>query len=458
MQRRIFGIETEYGITCAGDAGALPPLDAEQAARELFAPVMRESRSTNLFLPNGGRLYLDVGAHPEYATAECDSLWDLLAQVRAGSKMLADLAAVSTGEIRERGIPGTLHLFGNNNDYEGNSFGCHENYLLRRRRDFREVADALVSFFVTRQIISGAGDIRIDDEGSGRYVISSRADQMHDALSAATTRSRPIINTRDEPLGDASAYRRLHVIVGDSNMAEPTTALKVASADLVLGAIELGVDLRDLALADPMEAIRTISEDLEGTARVDLADGRSMTAAEVQAEILERVLGYVPREELDDLYKYLVDLWERSIHAVTTGDWSSIDTEIDFAIKKRLLESYRERSGADWADPRVQRLALSYHDITGAGLLARLEASGLVRRLTKPEQVRAAMDLPPPTTRASLRGAAIRAAQVAKRDIGVDWVNVRLDREGIAIALQDPFATEDTRVDSILAVLGGDTD
>ena len=455
MNRRIFGIETEYGITAASEDGT-STLDAESAARELFIPVLEKARSTNVFLPNGGRLYLDVGAHPEYATAECDGLWDLLAQVRAGSQILSGLATHADERMAAQGIATTIHLFGNNQDSQGSSYGCHENYLMRRRRDFREVADSLVSFFVTRQIVTGAGDVRVGPDGQGSYVLSARADQMHDALSSATTRARPIINTRDEPLAESGAYRRLHVIVGDSNMAEPTTALKIAASDLVLNAVEQGVRFADLVLADPLAAIRTISADLSGQVPVELADGRMLTAAQIQTEIRSRALSVDTTETLPPLYPYLVDLWERGIKAIATGRWGSIDTEIDFAIKHKLLTAYMKRSGAAWADPRVARLALSYHDITQAGLLPRLEEAGVVLRLTDPQQVLTAESVAPQTTRAALRGKAIQAASRSRRDLGVDWVNLRQDSQGISIALQDPFALEDPRVDDLISKLAGD--
>lgn len=453
MQRRIFGIETEYGITCSDRATGRPAMEAEAAARELFASALRQSRSTNLFLPNGGRLYLDVGAHPEYATAECDQLWDLLAQIRAGAQILADMAQEGDQRLLAAGTDASIHLFGNNQDYEGNSYGCHENYMLRRSRDFRDVADSLVAFFVTRQIVVGAGDLRRGEDGEVRYLISSRADRMQDAVSAATTRSRPIINTRDEPLGDASSYRRLHVIVGDTNVAEPTTALKVASADLVLGAVEQGVNLSDLELENPMTSIREIAADLDGQALLELKDGRRMTAAQIQTEILERALSKADEVSMNDLYRYLIDLWQRATHAYASGDWSSIDTEIDYAIKKKLIDGYIARSGVPLSDSRITRLILAYHDITGAGLAPKMEQSGLVRRLTSNEQVITAMESAPATTRASLRGGVIRAAQDARRDLGVDWVNLRLDGRGLQIALQDPFATEDSRVDELISII-----
>lgn len=417
----------------------------------LFAPLVRRGRSTNVFLPNGGRLYLDVGAHPEYATAECSDLWDLLAQVRAGSALLADMAAEANEELRRAGVPGTLHLFANNLDSAGNSFGCHENYLLRRSRNFREMADALITFFVTRQIVVGAGSISEDDAGRAIYVLSPRADQMHDALSGATTRARPIINTRDEPLSDSTSYRRLHVIVGDTNVAEPTTALKVASTDMVLHAMESGVDFSDLVLDDPMEAIRQINTDLTGTQTIALQDGRKMTAVELQKEIKRRTLSALSEDEIPELYVYLLNLWDRALQAFSSADWSGVDREIDFAIKKRLLDSYRDRTGADWDDPRVTRLALAYHDITEAGIFPRLEDSGAAVRLTTPDHVLHAQTHPPATTRAVLRGRVIAAAQAYRRDVGVDWVNLRLEGAGMSITLQDPFATRDDGVEALLA-------
>ena len=273
VRRRVFGIETEYGLTAASPSGATP-MDAEHAARQLFEPLLHQGRSSNLFLRNGGRLYLDVGAHPEYATAECDRLEDLLEQDRAGSSMLADLATQADNALSELGTDLRLHLFRNNLDSQGNSYGCHENYLLHRRRDFRQVADALVAFFVTRQILVGNGWINTT-AAAPRLQFSQRADQMWDAVSSATTRSRPIINTRDEALADSGAYRRMHVIVGDTNVAEPTTALKVGMTELLIHAIEDGLQIADLALADPMRAIREINADLSGSATVELANGRT---------------------------------------------------------------------------------------------------------------------------------------------------------------------------------------
>lgn len=454
MDRRIYGVETEYGITCASNIGEEPPLEAEAAARELFAPLVRQGKSTNLFLANGGRLYLDVGAHPEYATAECDNLWDLLAQDRAGTNLLAGLTNRANQSLRDQQVPGTIHLFRNNLDSAGNSFGCHENYLLRRRRDFREVADALVTFFVTRQILVGAGAVKELSPGQYNYCFSARSDQMWDAVSAATTRARPIINTRDEPLADAGSYRRMHVIVGDSNMAEPTTALKVGSVELLLDAIDRGVGLDDLALEDPLAAIKEINSDLDAKLLLPMKNGSSMRAVDVQQIILERVLSVLNLEELSEIQRYVVDLWQRTIEAIRSTNWDSINTEIDFAIKRQLLDSYIARTGYDLGDSRVSRLLLSYHDIAAQGLRNKLERAKLMLRLTNQGRVDEAESAAPRTTRAHLRGRVIRAAEEHRRDLNVDWVHLRLEGEQQrAVALQNPFETESRQVDEMVELI-----
>lgn len=451
MRRRVVGIETEYGLMAALAGGGASSMDAEHAAQQLFEPLLRQGRSSNLFLRNGGRLYLDVGAHPEYATAECDRLDDLLEQDRAGSVMLSELALEADEAFAQLGRPERLHLFRNNLDSQGNSCGCHENYLLHRRRDFRQVADALVSFFTTRQILVGNGRIRRSAAGAA-LSFSQRAEQMWDSVSSATTRSRPIINTRDEPLADSSSYRRMHVIVGDTNVAEPTTALKIGMTRLLLQAVEDGLAIEDLALADPMRAIREISLDLSGRAEVELADGRRTTPVEIQRIIRERVLGSIDPDSMDGLHRYVADLWGRGLDAIESGDWSGVDTELDIAIKRKLLTAYAAKAGTGLADPRVARLELSYHDITAQGLLPKLERSGLVKRLTTDEGVRRAITTPPMTTRARLRGAIIAAAQEARADLSVDWVHARLDDHSAApLSLQDPLASEDPRVDEFIA-------
>ena len=299
LARRIIGVETEYGITCAPTTDGPPPMDADHAARELFDPVVQRSRSSNVFTRGGARLYLDVGSHPEFATAECDRLEDVLAQDRAGELVMADLAEQANARLAATGVPGRIHLLKNNRDAEGNGFGCHENYLVRRRGDFWNDARTLVPHLVTRQILVGAGHIAADGDtrraaaGLRGYVFSQRADQMWDAVSSATTRARPLINTRDEPHADAERYRRMHVIVGDSNIAQGSTLLKVAAMDLLLDYLEHGGELGDLALADPMRAIRDTCHDMSGGVLLERSDGRTITPLEVQAEHLGRLRDHV---------------------------------------------------------------------------------------------------------------------------------------------------------------------
>ena len=463
--RRIIGVETEYGITCASTTGGIPPLDADHAARELFEPVVRLGRSSNVFTRGGARLYLDVGSHPEFATAECDELADLLAQDRAGEITMADLAEQANTRLEQRGVPGRIHLLKNNLDAEGTGFGCHENYLVRRRGDFWNDARTLVPHLVTRQILVGAGHILLGDPNDpndpsdhgapARYVFSQRADQMEDAVSSATTRSRPLINTRDEPHADAELYRRMHVIVGDSNIAQGSTLLKVGAMDLLLDYLEEGGSLADLQLAFPMRAIRDTCHDLTGTVALELADGRTITPVDLQAEHLVRVREHVRNLDLSDLQHHVLDLWERGLEAVRSGRPQDVATDLDWAAKHQLLARYAERTGAELGEPRMARLALAYHDVSRSdGLRLKLERAGLLRRLIDEQACGTAVDTPPATTRAHLRGTAIGRAQDLRRDLSADWVNLRLDDGRTRpVALRDPFNAVDERVDVLMAAM-----
>ena len=227
-------------------------------ARYLFRRVVHWGRSSNVFLENGARLYLDVGSHPEYATPECDGMTDLVAHDKAGERILEALLAAAEVRLHDEGISGDVFLFKNNTDSAGNSYGCHENYLVARQGEFARIADVLIPFFVTRQIYCGAGKVLHGPRGA-QFCISQRAEHIWEGVSSATTRSRPIINTRDEPHADAERFRRLHVIVGDSNMSEFTTFLKVGVTDLVVRMVEENTVMRDLTLENPIRAIREIS-------------------------------------------------------------------------------------------------------------------------------------------------------------------------------------------------------
>ena len=455
MKRRVIGIETEYGLTCATRSGARATHDADAAAHLLFEPFAQGGRAPNLYLRNGGRLYLDVGAHPEYATAECDTLLDLLAQHRCGDELLNQLNDAASSLLSQLPDPEEIYLFRNNVDSAGNSFGCHENYLLHRRRDFRQVADGLVAFFVTRLILVGAGHLRRQGTQLS-YCFSQRAEQMWEAVSSATTRTRPIINTRDEPLADAGQYRRLHVISGDTNVCEATTFLKVGMTALVLDAVEEGMDLKDLELADPMMAIRQINHDLSGQIKIAMVNGPDLSAVEIQERILQRVIDVLKIERTSDSLEptthAIIDLWQRGIHALRSQDWSGIDHELDFAIKYRLIREYLKRKQTTLDDPRVARLLLSYHDIGPHGLRQALERTGAMRRMTTDERVNNACVSAPQTTRAHLRSKIINAAEEAGVELALDWVRAsRIDDPNRYVLMNDPFATSSLAVDDFIS-------
>lgn len=452
MDRRIFGIETEYGVTCAFRGQRR--LSPDEVARYLFRRVVSWGRSSNVFLSNGARLYLDVGSHPEYATPECDSLLSLLAHDRAGERILEGLCIDAEQRLREEGINGDIYLFKNNTDSVGNSYGCHENYLIERSGDFAALADGFIPFLISRQILVGAGKVLQTPRGA-LYCISQRADHMWEGISSATTRSRPIINTRDEPHADADLYRRLHVIVGDSNMSDTTNFLKVGAADLVLRMLESGMVMRDLSLENPIRAIREISHDITGTARVRLANGRELSALEIQCEYLDRVQTFVDRRELssDTTVQRILTLWRKTLKAVESGDHSLIDREIDWAIKKSLIDRYMRKHDLTLSSPRIAQIDMAYHDINRSrGLYYLLERSGLVDRLLGDIEIFEAKSVPPQTTRAKLRGDFVRRAQERRRDFTVDWVHLKLnDQAQRTVLCKDPFISTDERVDRLIA-------
>ncbi|MFD2468771.1 MULTISPECIES: Pup--protein ligase [Amycolatopsis] len=452
MQRRIFGIETEFGVTCTFHGQRR--LSPDEVARYLFRRVVSWGRSSNVFLSNGSRLYLDVGSHPEYATAECDDLTQLVTHDKAGERILEDLLVDAERRLADEGIGGDIFLFKNNTDSAGNSYGCHENYLVTRAGEFSRIADVLLPFLVTRQLICGAGKVLQTPRGAV-YCLSQRAEHIWEGVSSATTRSRPIINTRDEPHADAERYRRLHVIVGDSNMAEPTTMLKVGSAHLVLEMIEAGVQFRDFTLDNPIRAIREISHDLTGRRQVRLAGGREASALDIQREYHARAVQHLKENGSTPANERVVELWGRALEAVEEQDFSKIDTEIDWAIKHRLVERYRAKHDLDLSSPRVAQLDLAYHDIRrGRGVFDLLQRKGLVRRVTDDGEIEAAKDTPPQTTRAKLRGDFIAAAQAAGRDFTVDWVHLKLnDQAQRTVLCKDPFRAVDERVERLIGSL-----
>jgi proteasome accessory factor A len=450
VDRRIFGVETEYGVTCTFRGQRR--LSPDEVARYLFRRVVSWGRSSNVFLRNGARLYLDVGSHPEYATPECDSIVDLVTHDKAGERILEGLLVDADQRLREEGIAGDTYLFKNNTDSAGNSYGCHENYSVSRHQDFGRLTDVLTPFLVTRQLICGAGKVLQTPRGAV-YCVSQRAEHIWEGVSSATTRSRPIINTRDEPHADAERWRRLHVIVGDSNMSETTMLLKVGSTDLMLRMIEAGAALRDMTLDNPIRAIREISHDVTGRSLVRLANGREISALEIQYEHLNRAKDFTDKNGLDAIGKRVLEMWERALGAIENGNLDKIAREIDWVTKYQLIERYRARHDLPLSAPRVAQLDLAYHDIRrGRGLYYLLLRNGAVDRVTRDLDIFEAKSIPPQTTRARLRGEFIRHAQEKRRDFTVDWVHLKLnDQAQRTVLCKDPFRSVDERVDRLIA-------
>ncbi|MEZ5207365.1 MAG: proteasome accessory factor PafA2 family protein [Acidimicrobiales bacterium] len=371
-----------------------------------------------------------------------------------GERILEQLLESAEQRLSEEGIRGTIYLFKNNTDSAGNSYGCHENYLTSRRDDFSQYAEVLIPFLVSRQIYAGAGKVLQTARGA-MFCISQRAEHIWEGVSSATTRSRPIINTRDEPHADAERYRRLHVIVGDSNMSEYTTFLKVGAAALLLRMLEDPlVQPRDMTLENPIRAIREISHDLTCQRRVRLANGREMSALDIQREYLDRALKYAERRDLQPLEKRALDMWEHCITNLEIDPFR-LDREVDWVIKHNLVEQYRAKHDLPLSHPRVALLDLQYHDVSRTrGVFYKLQDRGLVERTVTDAMIDEAVESPPQTTRARLRGEFIRRAKERKRDYTVDWVHLKLnDQAQRTVLCKDPFKSRDERVEKLIASL-----
>jgi proteasome accessory factor A len=452
MDRRIFGLENEYGVTCT--LRGQRRLSPDEVARYLFRRVVSWGRSSNVFLENGARLYLDVGSHPEYATPECDQISDLVAHDKAGERILDALVAGAEARLREEGIRGVIYLFKNNTDSAGNSYGCHENYLTGRRDDFAHYTEVLIPFLVSRQIYAGAGKVLQTARGAV-FCLSQRAEHIWEGVSSATTRSRPIINTRDEPHADAERYRRLHVIVGDSNMSEYATYLKVGATSILLRMLEdPSTVLRDLTLENPIRAIREISHDLTCRRKVRLANGREVSALQIQSEYLTRALRFRDSHGLSQQEDRALDMWEHCLKGLES-DPMSLARECDWVAKHQLIDAYRQRHNIGLGHPRVALVDLQYHDVNRSrGLFYKLQDRDKVESICDEEQITTAMNEPPQTTRARLRGEFIRRAKERRRDFTVDWVHLKLnDQAQRTVLLKDPFRSHDDRVEKLIAGL-----
>jgi Pup amidohydrolase len=455
--RRVMGTETEFGISVQGQPTANPMVASSQVVNAYASSNLRARRArwdfeeesplrdargfdmsrevadpsqltdedlglANVILTNGARLYVDH-AHPEYSSPECTNPRDVVKWDKAGEQVALDATRFAAT------IPGTapIVLYKNNTDNKGASYGSHENYLMRRATPFSEIVKHLTPFFVSRQVVCGAGRLGIGQDGREHgFQVSQRADYFEVEVGLETTLKRPIINTRDEPHADADKYRRLHVIIGDANLAELSTYLKVGTTSLVLAMIEARALPRDLTIEEPVEALQAISHDPSLTHKVRLRDGRQLTALEVQQVYLEQAEKFVAAQgETDEQTADVLRRWAEVLDDLAIDPMRCAD-RLDWPAKLRLLEGYRSRDGVGWGDSRLHLVDLQYSDVRpDKGLYNRLVARGSMQRLLTDAEVTRAMASPPLDTRAFFRGECLRRypAQVA----AASWDSVVFD-------------------------------
>jgi proteasome accessory factor A len=424
MNRRIYGLENEYGIICTSDRRGGKALSIQNAVMYLFREIISGRMYPDVFLENGARFYQDIGCHPEYATPECDNVSDLVSHDKAGERIIERLSIAAERKMQADGFLGRISIFKNNTDTPGNTYGCHENYLMDRRVSFRQLASQLIPFFVTRQVFAGAGKVKSTNQGG--YAISQRAQHIREEISIATTTARGIINTRDEPHADREKYRRLHVIVGDSNMSEFATYLKIGTTAIVLRMIEDNFIKQRLALRDSVRAIQQISEDVTCTRKVELENGKRLSGVEMQWEYLECARQYFEQAESDPITDQILARWEYVLTCLET-DPMQLDRELDWVIKKKLIETYVASRQLKWNSAKVLMLDLQYHNIRPElGLYYKLEKDGRVERIVSDDAIEHAMHHPPETTRAKFRGRFVKLANERKILCGVNWSYIQL--------------------------------
>jgi Pup amidohydrolase len=429
------GIETEYGIIGKGTEEYNPIFASSLLINSFVSPRLKKVRwdyeeetplrdargfdragmelvedevgLVSVILENGARYYVDH-AHPEYSTPECTNARDLVIHDKAGERVLE--ASVRTAD---RNLPPgqRILVYKNNSDGKGNSYGCHENYLMSRETPFPSIIRLLMPFLVTRQVFTGAGKLGVEAGGydpSVHYQISQRSDFFEVEVGLETTFKRPLINTRDEPHADPLKYRRLHVIIGDANMSEISTFLKVGTTALVLSMIEDGFMNIEPDLAKPVAALRAISRDPSCRMAVPMVDGRTITAVDLQWEYFSWATKYLAGKDIDRVNAEVMARWEQTLAALETDPMTLAD-QLDWVAKYRVLEAYRDRHGLDWNDPKLALVDLQYHDIrTSNGVYYKLANSGQIQTLVSPEEVKRAMSEPPADTRAYFRGTVLR--------------------------------------------------
>jgi len=400
-----------------------PLLDARgfEVEGERERPGPDYNRQLNKVLANGGRWYVD-GAHPEYSTPECSNPRELVAYERAGELIAAQSLALlnrDAGEAR-------YALYKNNSDGKGNSYGYHENYLLARAVPFDTILKVLLPFFVSRQIYTGAGKVGAENSAApADYQISQRADFFECLVDLNTMVKRPIVNTRDEPHGDPSRFRRVHVIVGDANMSEISTYLKVGTTAIVMHMLEEGAPLPAIVLDDPVAAIKAVSRDLSVKGDVKLSNGHSTTAIAVQRDFLRAAHDFYACHELSPATKDVLIRWESVLDALEK-DPMLLARELDWVAKRQMIESYLDRKGCGWNDPRAALMDLQYHDIRpDKGLYYTLERGNRVERLLHDGEIQQAEHIAPNGSRAFFRGMCLK--KFPQRIYGMSWTSVLFD-------------------------------
>lgn len=464
---KICGIETEYGIVVRGaedsnpisassmlinaylaslgraeraDAAPAVGWDFEdetpgndargEALRRSLAPEV-ETHLVNAVLTNGARYYVDH-AHPEFSAPECADAREALVYDRAGEEiLLRSMAAVR--EVLPDGQE--IVVYKNNSDGKGNSYGCHENYLLDRTTPFGRIVAHATAHLVTRQVFTGAGKVGSEAPGSRRdevaFQLTQRADFFEEEVGLETTLKRPIINTRDEPHADAQKYRRLHVIAGDANMSEVATFLKLGTTAIVLAMVDDDALGDPLLLARPVAQMHQVSRDLGLDEPLEMADGTTATALEVQWQLLERAVDYERTHGLacvgEELGRSVLQRWEQVLDGLST-DPMSLAAQLDWVAKYRLFDGYRERHGLGWDSPRLAAMDLQYHDLRPGSSLARRVG---LERLTSDEEVLAAVDEPPPDTRAYFRGRCL--SRFGADIVAANWDSLVFDVGGSSL-------------------------
>ena len=484
--RRVMGTETEYGISVQGQPTANPMVASSQVVNSYAAAAMRAGRPrwdfeeesplrdargfdmsrevadpsqltdeelglANVILTNGARLYVDH-AHPEYSSPECTNPRDVVKWDKAGEQVMLDASRLAGT------IPGAapILLYKNNTDNKGASYGAHENYLMRRSTPFGEIVRHLTPFFVSRQVVTGAGRVGLGQDGRDHgFQISQRADYFEVEVGLETTLKRPIINTRDEPHADPEKYRRLHVIIGDANLAEISSYLKLGTTALVLAMVEDRFIDRDLSIDQPVRSLRAVSHDPTLRELVTLGDGRTLTAVQLQMEYLDLARKYVEDRLGSDADDQTVDVlarWE-SVLSRLERDPMLCARELDWVAKLKLLNSYRERDDLDWEHAKLGLIDLQYADVRpDKGLYHRLVRMGQIDRLLDDDEVSAATHTPPTDTRAYFRGRCLD--KYADQIAAASWDSVIFDlpgRESLQrVPTIDPLRGSRTHVGELL--------